>query len=72
MTGDAGTEKNHVHQGQIFLPVLHLFQQNPVINTHIGKKKKKKKINKKKKEKQFTEARLQDGSVCVCISVYLE
>lgn len=32
--GDAGTEKNHVNQSQIFLPVLHLFQQNPVRHKH--------------------------------------
>lgn len=32
--GDAGTEKNHVNQSQILLPVLHLLQQNPGIHKH--------------------------------------
>lgn len=31
---DTGAEKNHVNQSQIFLPVLHLFQQNPVVHEH--------------------------------------
>ena len=35
MPRDARTEKDHVNQSQILLPVLHLFQQNPVIHKHI-------------------------------------
>lgn len=34
MTRDTSTVQNHVDQSQILLPVIHLFQQNPVIQKH--------------------------------------